>query len=423
MPQFTPIDHDPFSEGQTQKAQPKMVAVDFDPFAKNSPSTPLTEAHPGETVAPKGFIDRATEEIHAGAEEGKKGIETMMNPKSYLQGFKGLGQAALGGMQAAYAPVTAGAEKAGQFVTEKTGSSLAGKATEIGLELLPPGKALGVGERIGRTMTGISANGAKLGAASKGLYEASQNTVNKIKNGSVVFDTSVGKDISKGLHETADSLTGAGKINAESLVKKLKAYAGTIDAGETTLHNFFDIRRGLVDLAGTPGAEGEASRAAIKKIDSILDNTLTKAKVVGGDPENAGLIKQFNSQWKQFKSHEALSDVLNTEGSNKIRGKLLKFIDSDQYKFLSPEIKQAVQKAAKGRTSDKILSGVGSIKGLLNAGGRIPGAPILEAGLALGSGNVPVAAGIGGVMAAGKAAELSTKGDVARILKSIQAGK
>lgn len=391
----------------------------------NAPSSAPQVPTSGPTAAQKpGFMDTLTKEIGEGAQTAKEGIDTMASPKSYAEGFKGVGKTMLGGMQAAFAPVEATAKTAGNFVTDKTGYPLAGKATEIGIDLLPPGKILEEAAGLGRMVKGLTATGAKMEGLTKGLYDASQATVDGIKKGGVVFDPSIGQSITKGFDSAIDGLTSSGKTNAASAVKLINSYKKGIEAGDTTLHNFFDMRSGLADLAGEKGAVGELVRDAVSKIDKVLMDDSAKGKVVAGDPESANLMQKFRQQWTQYKSHEALSDALGAESTNKIRAKVMKFVDSPQFKFLSPELQQATQKIARARGTDLILSGINGVKKILTLGGK-SGAigPILEAGTALAVGNLPAAIGIGGIMGASKAVELSTRGSVADILAAIRAGK
>ncbi len=178
------------------------------------------------------------------------------------------------------------------------------------------------------------------------------------------------------------------------------------------------------------GDASPVANAAIKKIEGVLADKNLGTKVVGGDPSSSNLIGRFNKEYNQYKNHETLTDVLDAgEGkpslsSSQIRARLSKLSDSEGFKYFSPEVQGAIKAAAKGKTSEKILSAVGSLKKLTGASLPYGSAlPLIEAGSAIAAGNPAIAAVIGGVMGAGGAATQISKGSVSDILKAIQAGK
>ncbi len=260
------------------------------------------------------------------------------------------------------------------------------------------------------------------------LDATAQNTVRDLKNAGVSFHPGVGGKIVNELERVTSGIKDEAANRAKPALDKIKDAVEQIKGGNNDLSNLFYLQKSLKEITQQGGDAAPVASAAVKKIDRVLSAPGIDKLVVSGDPKSAGLISKFNKEYAMAKNHETLVDVLDAgEGkpalsSSQVRAKLSKLVDSDSFKYFSPEIKDQIKAAARGKTSEKILSGVGKLKYLLGASLH-SGAPLLEAGLAVGTGNVPVAAGIAGVMGAGAAAKQITKGSVADILQAIQAGK
>jgi hypothetical protein len=267
----------------------------------------------------------------------------------------------------------------------------------------------------------------KLAKTTKGMYDTSQKTVSKIKEGGVVFHPVVGQEISTGLDKVIAGIPKAEKDLMPETVKKIADFKTYINEGDNSLRSFFAMQKGLKDVAYAGGDDAAAAKKALGVIDKVLTDKNIQKKVIAGDPKAASAIKQFNKEYGQYKAHETIVDAITpAEGkpalsSNQIRAKMSKLVDSDQFAFLTPRVQALVKQAAKGKTSGNILGATNKLKDLFKGHG---GAATLAAGVGSAIAGHPVGLGIaGGVLAGSEASRQIAKGTVADILKAIQEGK
>lgn len=266
----------------------------------------------------------------------------------------------------------------------------------------------------------IAPSAEKMTKITDTMHKTATATIEKAKNSGVVFHPDTGTEITSGLDKLKDLSTEGERSTRPMTVQALDDIRKSVKGGDTSLKNLLGFRDKLTEIANKGGQDGTAALNARK----VLDRSIDSGKVVGGDAKAVPQVAEFRAQWGRYKTGEDVAAAANlaAESPAKSRKAFQKIVDSEYFKSLSPEVQRLTKIAAKGKASGKFLDSVGSIKNLLGAsvGKHLP---LLEAGGAILSGHPAVAAGIGGVMAAGKGGKLVQQGVSADVLRALQENK
>lgn len=268
----------------------------------------------------------------------------------------------------------------------------------------------------------MTPNNAKIDAIVGAMHKSATATIERAKQGGVIFDPTVGKNLMGKLDNLSDLRTAGERSTREGTLKAIDAMRTSVEGGDTSLRNLLGFRDKLTEVAQGGGQDGSAALKARKEIDTVIKDAHKAGSFSAQDPKAIGLVEDFRKQWGAYKTGESVADAIKLADESPAKSKkaFQKIVDSDYFKTLNPEVQSAAKLAAKGKTSGNILNAVGSIKTLLGAsvGKHLP---LLEAGGAIISGHPAVAAGIGGVLAAGAGAKQIQRGTAMDVLNAIRA--
>ncbi len=287
-------------------------------------------------------------------------------------------------------------------------------------------KVAGEASAVSPIVKGIATpSNAKIDALVDTMHRGATATIEKAKNGGVVFDPHVGQKLLADVDTIPDLGTAGERANRKSTVQAVDEMRKSVEGGDTSLRNLLGFRDKLTNIASSGGQDGSAALKVRKQLDETIKDAHKSNSFTAADPKAIGLVEDFRKQWGAYKMGESVADAvkLADESPAKSKGAFKKIVDSDYFQTLSPEVKTLVKTAARGKTSGNILGAIGSIKQILNVGGLQAKLPLLEGGAALLTGHPGVAAGIGGVLAASGAAKQIQRGTAMDVLNAIRNGK
>ncbi len=358
-------------------------------------------------------------------------------PDYKLPGFGGQGfkEGAAQGMQEAGRLISKAIpdsvkQKATEFATEHPEATRDLKAVGEMASVAPTGKIAG---KVAGEATGVAPiakglmtpSNAKIDALVDTMHKGATSTIERAKNGGVVFDPHVGQKLLTNLDTIPDLGTAGERSTRKGTVDAIDEVRKSIENGDTSLRNLLGFRDKLTEVADQGGQDGSAALKARKAIDAAIKDAHSSGSFTAADPKAIGLVEDFRKQWGAYKTGEQVAEALklSDESISKSKKAFKKIADSEYFQSLSPEVRKLVNTAARGKVSGNILGAIGSIKQILNMGGLQAKLPLLEGGAALATGHPGVAAGIGGVLAAGSAAKQIQRGTAMDVLNAIRNGQ
>lgn len=294
--------------------------------------------------------------------------------------------------QAGQAPVaqtaaTVPASATAQYVTEATGSPLAGMIAGMGVgapfgirtrqnEVAPTAEQL-------RSQAGDAyARSAAAGAVIKpeSLANAGQSIVQKVSN-KIVIDP---------------------EVDTEAVAVQRRLTQAFTEP--QTLEQLDLTRQFIRDAQAAGGRSGKYAKEALREFDAYI-NRIGKNDIVAGDSKQAiSELKNARDLWTRSNKTQILEDILQSAElratanysqsgmENALRRKLVNLADSEDLKFFTKAEQDAIKAAAKG----------GKVQNFLRWAGKYAGTSPLQTGVGTGMGGAlgamlggPVGAAIG----------------------------
>lgn len=299
--------------------------------------------------------------------------------------------------QAGQAPIaqtaaTAPASAAGQYVTEATGSPLAGMIASMGVAApfgirTRQGEVAPTAQQLKVDATNAYARSAAAGAVVKpeSLANAGQSIVQKVSN-KIVIDP---------------------EVDTEAVAVQRRLTQAFTEP--QTLEQLDLTRQFIRDAQAAGGRSGKYAKESLKEFDAYI-NRIGKNDIVAGDSKTAiNELKNARDLWTRSNKTQILEDILQSAEiratanysqsgmENALRRKLVNLADSEDLKFFTKSEQDAIKAAAKGgkvqnflrwagkyAATSSIQTGVGA--GLGGGIGAILGGPV---GAAVGAATVP----------------------------------
>ena len=306
--------------------------------------------------------------------------------------------------QAGQAPVaqtaaTVPASATAQYVTEATGSPLAGMIAGMGVgapfgirtrqnEVAPTAEQL-------RSQAGDAyARSAAAGAVIKpeSLANAGQSIVQKVSN-KIVIDP---------------------EVDTEAVAVQRRLTQAFTEP--QTLEQLDLTRQFIRDAQAAGGRSGKYAKEALREFDAYI-NRIGKNDIVAGDSKQAiSELKNARDLWTRSNKTQILEDILQSAElratanysqsgmENALRRKLVNLADSEDLKFFTKSEQDAIKAAAKG----------GKVQNFLRWAGKYAGTSPLQTGVGTGMGGALGAMLAGPVGAAIGAATVPAVGGAAR---------
>lgn len=299
--------------------------------------------------------------------------------------------------QAGQAPVaqtaaTVPASATAQYVTEATGSPLAGMIAGMGVGApfgirTRQGEVAPTAEQLRSQASDAYARSAAAGAVIKpeSLANAGQSIVQKVSN-KIVIDP---------------------EVDTEAVAVQRRLTQAFTEP--QTLEQLDLTRQFIRDAQAAGGRSGKYAKEALREFDSYI-NRIGKNDIVAGDSKQAiSELKNARDLWTRSNKTQILEDILQSAElratanysqsgmENALRRKLVNLADSEDLKFFTKAEQDAIKAAAKGgkvqnflrwagkyAATSSIQTGVGA--GLGGGIGAMLGGP---AGAAIGAATVP----------------------------------
>jgi hypothetical protein len=299
--------------------------------------------------------------------------------------------------QAGQAPVaqtaaTVPASATAQYVTEATGSPLAGMIAGMGVGApfgirTRQGEVAPTAEQLRSQASNAYARSAAAGAVIKpeSLANAGQSIVQKVSN-KIVIDP---------------------EVDTEAVAVQRRLTQAFTEP--QTLEQLDLTRQFIRDAQAAGGRSGKYAKEALREFDSYI-NRIGKNDIVAGDSKQAiSELKNARDLWTRSNKTQILEDILQSAElratanysqsgmENALRRKLVNLADSEDLKFFTKSEQDAIKAAAKGgkvqnflrwagkyAATSSIQTGVGA--GLGGGIGAMLGGP---AGAAIGAATVP----------------------------------
>jgi len=295
----------------------------------------------------------------------------------------------MGQAPVAQTAATVPASAAAQYVTEATGSPLAGMIAGMGV-----GAPFGVRTRKGE----VAPNAEQLRAQASDAYARSAAAGAVIKPESLAnAGQRIVQKVSNKIAIDPDEDTGA--MAVQRRLTKTFTEPQTLEQLDLT-------RQFIRETQAEGGRNGKFAKEALREFDNYI-NTLGKNDIVSGDSKTAlNELKNARDLWTRSNKTQILEDILQSAElratanysqsgmENALRRKLVNLADSEDLKFFTKAEQDAIKAAAKGGKVQNFLRWAGKYA----ATSPIPttGGSALGAGIgALLSGGSPYGAAIG----------------------------
>jgi len=347
---------------------------------------------------PTGTTERVIEAVGGGL--GMTGTQLPALARLVTEGEKAVTRniaQQMGQAPVAQTVATVPASATAQYVTEATGSPLAGMIAGMGAGApfgvrTRKGEAAPTAEKLRAQASDAYAKSAAAGAVIKpeSLADAGQRIVQKVSN-KIVIDP---------------------EVDTEAVAVQRRLTQTFTEP--QTLEQLDLTRQFIRDAQAAGGRSGKFAKESLREFDNYINN-LGKTDIVKGDSKTAlNELKNARDLWTRSNKTQILEDILQSAElratanysqsgmENALRRKLVNLADSEDLKFFTKAEQDAIKAAAKGGKVQNFLrwagkyagtsplqTGVGS--GMGGALGAMLGGPV---GAAVGAATVPAVGGL-----------------------------